>query len=717
MALQYNPKLVTDGLVLHIDPSLNKCFPTFDLPVKSGLILWLDAADDSTFSYSDYTASLVSQWRDKSGLNNHASTSTNKPRRNSQLFSRPSLNFSSSNAVSMSIQSGISLPGDASIFIVHKPGVQDNQYAILIDNFHGTGGTYGFVIQRISTNSEFYYSSANGSIFLDTSSSPWTYTNNTPQILSLNKNSSTGTPYNNGTSLTNRTLHATISQYTTALSIGSWGGYGGRFYNGDMCEILIFNRSLSSNEMKQVHTYLGQKWGIANTDKSVVELTERANAATLTPDARMNQNFQKSIQFNNNQGSGSYLTFGNLNLNLSSFTVDYWFKLTSDPNVDGNNTYRLMMVKDSSFYNYMEEAKCINFTVIKGGTEYRRIGNYNGNQGVFGNGLVEGADFTSTFSLDTWYNTTFIYNASNGYGYYYLNGSLINSGPMRQVSSPYTAITPGNVDNSTSHTYFSTGYSGGLPYFFTGRLASLKVYNKALSALEVSQNYQAVKDKFTNDIVEYGLVLNLDISNPYTYGGTGSIIYDTSPTALYWTGSNVTYNSDPIKIFSYNGSNSWLQSSTSTVFDTQTLTMECWCLPSSLAQNGFLFEKGQVNTQYSMFFSVDPLFVFRTINLSTQDLVFTPSSYLSTSRWNHIVCTYGAGTKTIYVNGVQIVQQTGLTGTIPTGQTNQYIGKYGNAGNNFPFNGKIAVSRVYNRSLSASEVLKNYNSTKAIFGL
>lgn len=705
MALQYNPKIVTDGLVLNIDPSSNKCFPTFDLPVKDGLVMWMDAADDSTFSYSDYTASLVSQWRDKSGLNNHVaqSTAANQPSRSSSLNSRKLLTFDGSND-SLSSSNSLTLTTTHTIFVVASQTIGSSDAGLVSINntlnnamtlHNGTnyyayfGGGGQNVNYGISTSTHYIFTK----VFKGTSST-------TKQI------------YLNGTSATSSgTITSTDASGVIRL------GQQTTYLNGTIAEVIIFDKELSTVQLKQVHTYLGQKWGIANSDKSVVELTERANVATLTPNAIMNQNFQKSIQFNNNQGSGSYLTFGSLNLNLSSFTVDYWFKLTSDPNVDGNNTYRFMMIKEANFYNYMEEAKCINFTVYKGGTEYRRIGNYNGNVGVFGNGLVEGADFTSTFSLDTWYNTTFIYNASNGYGYYYVDGSLINSGPMRQVSSPYTAITPGSVDNSTSNTYFSTGYSGGLPYFFTGRLASLKVYNKALSALEVSQNYQAVKDKFTNDIVEYGLVLNLDISNPYTYGGTGSIIYDTSPNALYWTGSNITYNSDPIKLFNYNGSNSWLQSSTSTVFDTQTLTMECWCLPSSLSQNGFLFEKGQVNTQYSMFLATDPAFIFRTINLSTQDLTFTPSSYLSTSRWNHIVCTYGAGTKTIYVNGVQVAQQTGLTGTIPTGQTNQYIGKYGNAGNNYPFNGKIAVSRVYNRSLSASEVLKNYNSTKAIFGL
>jgi len=132
-----------------------------------------------------------------------------------------------------------------------------------------------------------------------------------------------------------------------------------------------------------------------------------------------------------------------------------------------------------------------------------------------------------------------------------------------------------------------------------------------------------------------------------------------------------------------------------------------------LSQNGFLFEKGQVNTQYSMFFE-NPYFVFRTMNITPAvDLLFSPTSYLTVSAWNHIVCTYTSGTKTSYVNGVQVAS-VAASGTLPTGQVNQYIGRH--TGGYF-FNGRIGESRVYNIALSAAQVLQNYNATKGKFGL
>jgi hypothetical protein len=152
--------------------------------------------------------------------------------------------------------------------------------------------------------------------------------------------------------------------------------------------------------------------------------------------------------------------------------------------------------------------------------------------------------------------------------------------------------------------------------------------------------------------------------------------------------------------------------------------MESWCYPTSISQNGFLFEKGwDVNTQYSNFFQ-GAGFVYRTIGLSNQDLTFTVSSYITVNTWNHIVCTYdGAGTKTIYVNGTQIAQATGLTGQIPNAQSTNVqsgasVGVYGAyAGSrSYWFSGKISVSRLYNRALTSTEVVRNYNADAANFG-
>jgi hypothetical protein len=292
----------------------------------------------------------------------------------------------------------------------------------------------------------------------------------------------------------------------------------------------------------------------------------------------------------------------------------------------------------------------------------------------------------------------------------YVDGVLMASSTSVNGSLSYTGMTDGFLIGQVQ------GFTGGR--YLTGNIYAMQVYNRALSAVEVAQNYEAQKSKFATTIIQQGLVLNIDAANPYSYGGAGTTVYDTSNTALSWTATNTTYNSDPIKYFSFNGSNSSLVSSTSTAYDSQTITMECWCYPNSLNQLGFLFEKGAVNSQYSMFFSTTNTFYFRTIGgtINNQDLTFTTTTYLTVSAWNHIVCTYNGSSKVIYVNGTQIAS-VAASGTLQTGQTNQYIGKYGNAGDNYPFNGRIAESRVYNIALTAAQVLQNYNATRTKYGL
>ena len=96
MSLTYSPKIATDGLLMYLDASNNKSYPT-DLPVKNGLVMWMDAADDTTFSYSSGTT--VSQWRDKSGFNYHMVPISAGPTRSSALNSRKVLAFTTAQSI------------------------------------------------------------------------------------------------------------------------------------------------------------------------------------------------------------------------------------------------------------------------------------------------------------------------------------------------------------------------------------------------------------------------------------------------------------------------------------------------------------------------------------------------------------------------------------------------------------------------------------------
>ena len=685
--LQYSPKIVTDSLVMCLDASNNKSYPT-DLPVKNGLLLWLDAADDSTFSYSSGTE--VSQWRDKSGNNFHANqaTTANQPSRSSFINSRKGVNFTSTNGDFMRVSSGIVFSKYFTAVVLIKPATQSAEYAVILDQDHSTTGYQGWVIQRGSTTSFWQTWVANSSATNWTNANQIAYVDNTSQIVTLRKTSSTLALYSNGTS----SGDVSIDDYNLpqaglyGLNIGYWSAGGGRYYNGNICEILIYNRDLTTTELKQVHTYLGQKWGISNTDRSIIDLSNNNNHGLLgngtTADMPLFDVYNKGAL--KLDGSTEYVAVANAtSLNPTTVTVSIWVK---------RNGYQ------SQTANYLRRNYNDSYAILSSPTDDSSL------RFRIHNGTTYPESPTTTLALNEWTNIVGTYDLANIK--IYKNGVFVGQTAHTSAisySSANTTLTIGR-DDPVAGRYMNANYG------------SVLIYSRALSAAEVAQNYEAQKSKFANTIVQQGLVLNLDAGNPYSYAGAGTTIYDVSATALSWTGSNVTYNSDPIKYFSYNGSNSWLQSSTSTAYDSQTITMECWCYPNTLSQEGFLFEKGSVNTQYSMFFEsiTNPNFVFRTMGtVSNQSLTFNPNTYLTVSAWNHIVCTYNGSSKIMYVNGVQVAS-VAASGTLPTGQVNQYIGRH--TGGYF-FNGRIAESRVYNISLSAAQVLQNYNATKGRFGL
>ena len=96
---------------------------------------------------------------------------------------------------------------------------------------------------------------------------------------------------------------------------------------------------------------------------------------------------------------------------------------------------------------------------------------------------------------------------------------------------------------------------------------------------------------------------------------------------------------------------------------------------------------------------------------------FYPSSgaTISDNKWHYVGATFnGVNSLKTYVDG-RLDNSTTLTYTT-IGQNN-YIGKSNHAGADNYFNGSIGAVHMYNRELSASEILSNFNAGKGAFGL
>jgi hypothetical protein len=88
---------------------------------------------------------------------------------------------------------------------------------------------------------------------------------------------------------------------------------------------------------------------------------------------------------------------------------------------------------------------------------------------------------SSSLDLDVWYNYVGVYNGSNITTY------------LNSIQSSQVAQT-GNIATDSGGFFIASYTSAG--FNFPGRIASVKVYNRALSPQEIKQNFNATKSKF-----------------------------------------------------------------------------------------------------------------------------------------------------------------------------------------------------------------------------
>jgi len=482
--------------------------------------------------------------------------------------------------------------------------------------------------------------------------------------------------YLNGTSATTTGVIAN-SDASGVIRLGQQTTY----LNGTIAEVIIFNRELTATELKQVHTYLGQKWGILNTDRSIIDLSGNNNNGLLgdgtTADMPLFDVYNKGAL--KLDGSTDYVAVANAtSLNPATVTVSIWVK---------RNGYQ------SQTANYLRR-------------------NYNDAYGILGDANADNVRFrihngstypespNATLSLNEWTNIVGTYDLANIK--IYRNGVFVGQTAHTSAisyTSANTTLTIGR-DDPVAGRYMNANYG------------SVLIYNKALSVSEISQNYEAQKSKFANTIVQQGLVLNLDAGNPYSYAGAGTTWYDTSGNSYNSTLTNgPTYSTTNGGIINLDGSDDYAISTVTSIPASSTVGI--WIKSSNydvkipLSINGDSYGSGP-----NIFFYNSKI----TWNIGdSADNPFTNSSYPD-SNWHYIVVTNDASTNAkLYIDGVLIGTASYRT-TASTTSNNFWIGRF-HGDNNYTINASIGQVQLYSRVLSASEILQNYNATKGRFGL
>ena len=132
----------------------------------------------------------------------------------------------------------------------------------------------------------------------------------------------------------------------------------------------------------------------------------------------------------------------------------------------------------------------------------------------------------------------------------------------------------------------------------------------------------------------------------------------------------------------------------------------------------FIFEKGNVNTQYSIFSHGTDL-VFRTVHQGVagyDSLYGAKSQGITNGQYHHVLGSYNGSTKKLYIDGKEVATKN-KTGNLVTTTPGASVGDFGGASTGYPFGGKIALIRVYNIGLTASQVKQNFEAIRGRFGI
>ena len=248
-------------------------------------------------------------------------------------------------------------------------------------------------------------------------------------------------------------------------------------------------------------------------------------------------------------------------------------------------------------------------------------------------------------------------------------------------------------------------------------------------------------------IVTSGLVMYLDAGNTKSYPGTGTTWYDRAGNLNGGVVNNgalinsPTFDSGNKGSLVFNGINQYVTCGNATILQTfSQITLNTWVKfsgldyvnntgslvtfinkgqtdnnPLSGATSGFWFSYdnrlNRNNFSYTCFGNISGGYAGGGNNFGTKSYNFINGV------WYNITVTINTSSQgSIFINGIQ--QGTPVTFSnlnLSNTTNNLQVGSY--ITNSVPMNGNISNTQLYNRALSATEVLQNYNALKSRFNL
>jgi len=221
--------------------------------------------------------------------------------------------------------------------------------------------------------------------------------------------------------------------------------------------------------------------------------------------------------------------------------------------------------------------------------------------------------------------------------------------------------------------------------------------------------------KYSPQIVTSGLVLALDAANKLSYPGTGTTWYDLNGTNNGTLTNGPTFNAGNGGSILFDGVDDYA-SIPNTINLGNTFTISSFIKLTS--NNGDTSVTGTTANGSDNWFGINSnkIYLFYTETTDVNNSALLGATTLSNGIFYQITAVINGSTSIVYLNGIQDGTRT-ESFTIGSWNESYAIGRRSASVAQRYFNGNIANIVFYNRVLSATEILQNYNVQKTRFGL
>ena len=285
----------------------------------------------------------------------------------------------------------------------------------------------------------------------------------------------------------------------------------------------------------------------------------------------------------------------------------------------------------------------------------------------------------------------------------------VGKGPS-SATTYYNGVTP--PDSGYTIYSYNVNQTSRLSFFTAVNDESLVTYTNQISGQKFTTateclNWYPTQTDFTcvnidyESIVTSGLTLCLDTGFRPSYSTSGVTWYDIS-----YGGNNGTLTNEPTfdssngGIILFDGVNEYVNWNNNPISAlTTSITYDAWIKFSVAVQNAFTLS----SSNFKVYHQNNSTWYISGTGTGDRNIGWT---YITD--WINFVYSFDGTNHICYINGVSYTVNSG--GGLGTQSNLQLCGR--NSGD-LPLKGNMAITRVYNRALSALEILKNYNAQKS----